>query len=505
MDNLNQLVSVINQMKDVKKTGGVVERKQEVFYTIALMKELYGENVNPGILRETYKEISKRLFAPRSTINVSNDPNSEFQTITITDGKKHTDLLSPTNKENNISSGGIRIGRGDSAIEIEFADGYYHQKKQFEDKVQTFDEDGIEIKRISTQYEDSENTQMERQFIRERDPDDFTLIYTSNNKSKRRLEMRTTEKIYSLESDLYETDEVDLSEINETFEEELSENMNYTYFPELKNSVVKKLQRKKTVSSENNNLEQLVSVINQMKDIEKTGEKVNKSQKHFYTMALMKELYGENLNPGILRETYHELSIYLFNSESVVNLSKDPIYNNNSITITRGNTHINLFKSAIGGNIKIQNESGTTNIEFADKTYTREQPSRYERVNFDEDGIEIKRISTQYEDSENTKMVIQAMGERDPDDFTLIHVIKSTPTNSNYKYSGRIKDEIYTLKSDLYHVDKVDLSEINDNLKEEFSKNRDYNYFPELKNVVTKRMQTNTETQGQTPSGPRKR
>lgn len=253
------------------------------------------------------------------------------------------------------------------------------------------------------------------------------------------------------------------------------------------------------------NLNQLVSVINQMKDVKKTGGVVERKQEVFYTMALMKELYGENLNPGILRETYHELSIYLFNSESVVNLSKDPIYNNNSITITRGNTHINLFKSAIGGNIKIQNESGTTNIEFADKTYTREQPSRYERVNFDEDGIEIKRISTQYEDSENTKMVIQAMGERDPDDFTLIHVIKSTPTNSNYKYSGRIKDEIYTLKSDLYHVDKVDLSEINDNLKEEFSKNRDYNYFPELKNVVTKRMQTNTETQGQTPSGPRKR
>lgn len=159
MEQINQLLEVINQMKEAKKNGAEQNREQERYYTLALLKEVYGDSLNPGVLRKLVNHINKYVFDANYSLRTSSDVQRNvfgiiFECKDPTTGKLHKkNLVSKVDENGKFYSGSFsefvydKDDRMTKVNELAFSEDkcreLYHQNSTtFE-----FDSNGIETKR----------------------------------------------------------------------------------------------------------------------------------------------------------------------------------------------------------------------------------------------------------------------------------------------------------------------------------------------------------------------
>lgn len=249
MEKLEQLVSVINSMKENKENENVITEKER-FYILALLKEIGGEDLNLGALRESYKIVARMVFDPNTSIAAGevNDAGKKVKGIILTsDGKTIGNIVA------HIGSNDNKVYRVDVRYKKEKPNGIttmsfgpnsaFEYKDNYKKMNMEFDENGIEIKREQIIYSDIENTIVDSHIKIERDPSNITLIngIISDKNGKREFSGKIYKELYSLNqvnnNSIIGVDEDDKS-ITEEF---LDEDLTYITFPELKEAVKFKL------------------------------------------------------------------------------------------------------------------------------------------------------------------------------------------------------------------------------------------------------------------------
>lgn len=242
-EKLEQLVNVINQMKEAKKQTGKADKTQEAFYAIALLKEIYGQNMNSGILRETFKDVRTMLFDNDGIIRaVKMDDKFGIQ----------TDLgliAAKVGQNNDICRVDIRA-KIDVYKSYSFSNNCLETKGPLYESTSFFDEDGIEQSRDQKQYFNVKKENYSR-IVAERNAEQFNLVHVKkidmNGKTEHEYDGQIVYRPFSLEQvwgqlGLYSAD----VDVRATLLEEVNNSgITYRFFPELKDVVLARVENSK--------------------------------------------------------------------------------------------------------------------------------------------------------------------------------------------------------------------------------------------------------------------
>ena len=254
MENLNRLVEVINQIKDAKKNGAVVDNKKEVFYTIALLKEMFGQDLNSGILREMMKDVRNYLFDPSITIYDGERSEEHKIGLSLEGDSKKGIIVANTDEYGNLYRGDVKLlkktsheWKSDDSIYYEFSDVICTKDTPGQSTTMTFEENGIEVSRQITKYDNVAKTQADiiSKMSIERDPVTFNVVHvnvTEQKTGERSFDAQMADKLYSLvNAETWHTFGMS-DNISDLTYESIEDEQAYKYFPELKEIVIARLQ-----------------------------------------------------------------------------------------------------------------------------------------------------------------------------------------------------------------------------------------------------------------------
>ncbi len=268
MDNLNQLVEVIELMKDAKKHEENQNNpdiiKQERFYTTALLKTIFGENMNLGVLNAILKDIKAYLFDPNTSISVGKQTGRYGVTITGTlknGDKKHGIIVANIDDAGNIYRGDVSLQEEFKKVDkydfvrgkdtsYSFSGNELVKETPLTTTEMLFDENGIENSRSITEFENISKSH-ERIFSKttiERDSSIINVVHvnmTEKGKPDRKFDAQIIDNIFSLIS-VEEGHTFGIKDdVQDLLYEYLDDNVTYKYFPELKDAVLLKMKSSK--------------------------------------------------------------------------------------------------------------------------------------------------------------------------------------------------------------------------------------------------------------------
>lgn len=242
---IEQLISVINQMKEAKKNGLQVEQSKERYYTIYLLKAIFGENINLGILVEIINLTRRFLFETDGLIKYAENENRVYEVYIHS--KDTVGKLVANVDNGKLYRGDIRIKWAFNFDIIEFTDGKLIKKGRFQDTEMTFNQDGIEVERRFKNYSDSDKKEIVKSVRVVRDDQNFNIIHVNEiGEQERNFDAIIYDHIFSLDS--YEfartlgIKHLNSSDVEELIQEGLEDAAAYKYFPELLESVKKGLE-----------------------------------------------------------------------------------------------------------------------------------------------------------------------------------------------------------------------------------------------------------------------
>ena len=250
-EKIEQLVEVINQRKKCNKNTS----RTDYFYIIALAKELFGYEINSGILREIIKDMYIIFYKSKENIKIA---DNETEYCVGTEESGHCYILSNNDGERkkceivNFANGKNR--------EISFTQNGLHldegtlNHRLIENRI--YDDNGFETMNERF-FHDYSRMEVYKETITRNDDLFYTAIvkgvYQSINNESRDYEFETYlyKEPYSInQHDLFPR--YFLSKMsNKSCEEEILEglemNKNYFLFPELKDIIREKIQNKYSI------------------------------------------------------------------------------------------------------------------------------------------------------------------------------------------------------------------------------------------------------------------
>lgn len=241
------------------------------------------------------------------------------------------------------------------------------------------------------------------------------------------------------------------------------------------------------------NLQQLISVINQMKESEKNGLQIDQSKKTYYTIYLLKALFGENINPGVLAEILNLSRRFLFETDEPIQYGENEngaygVYIHGKDIVGNLVANVDYDGKLYRGDVKIRGKVDINRIEFIDGKLTKETRFQHTEMTFNQDGIEEERIIRRYSGSDKKERVKNARIVRDEQNFNVIHVNETG--NQERVFDAIIYDKIFSLDSyeyartmEIEHLNSPDVEEL---IQEGLERNNAYKYFPELLGKVKK-------------------
>lgn len=255
--------------------------------------------------------------------------------------------------------------------------------------------------------------------------------------------------------------------------------------------------------------------IESIKDSKSKNEKVSLDEENTCTIELLKSFFGEDVNCGILREIYSEVRKLLFESSS---------YSIESNSITGGSEYVlRFYGDKISGNLcfsisptfladfrfceifmtKVVGKSGQRVLDekfnftssdgrlYFSSHYKNSEKieQKTESLSFDEDGIEMLRTITVDTLGIGTEREIKTTRmERDSSDLTLVRVWNSEMESKDAQ-SGKITSKPYSLDSAVTgRLATSDSDTLDILLAEEEFESHVYSLFPDLREVVIKRL-----------------
>ena len=255
-------------------------------------------------------------------------------------------------------------------------------------------------------------------------------------------------------------------------------------------------------------LEQLVQVINQMKEAKRNGAEVNNQQEMFYTIALLKEVFGDELNAGVLREMMKDVRGYLFDTSMSISIGEQRQSGKFGIsfqgTTRKGQIVANIDEDGnlYRGDVSLFEESkhewrpnNNCSYQFSNGICTKNTPGQKTEMSFDVDGLEMSRQIIKYDNVAKTERDIISMTtiERSPAAFNVVHVNTNERGANARSFEAQITGKLYSLaNAEQGHTfamsdDATDLAY--DSVGDELA----YKYFPELEEVITARLQNTTK------------
>jgi len=254
MEQLNQLVEVINQMKEAKRNGAVVDNKKETFYTIALLQEIFGREMNSGVLREMMKDVRGYLFDPAITVSVGEISEEHKLGIALEGESKKGRIVAHADERGQLYRGDVKLlkktnheWRPDESTYYEFTDGICVKNTPGQTTQMTFDENGIEVSRQITKYDNVAKTTADiiSTMNIERDTATFNVVHV-NMKEKmseeRSYDAQMSNQLYSLITAATGRAFAMTDDVSDLVYESIEDEQAYKYFPELKEAVVARLQ-----------------------------------------------------------------------------------------------------------------------------------------------------------------------------------------------------------------------------------------------------------------------
>lgn len=255
MENLNQLVEVINQMKDAKKNGANADLRKETFYTIALLKEIFGQEMNPGVLREMMKDVRNYLFDPEITISTGERSEEHKLGINLEGNSKKGILVAHVDEKGQLYRGDVKLlkktkheWRPDDSTYYEFIDGVCVKNTPGQTTQMTFEENGIEVARQITKYDNVAKTPADiiSTMSIERDTATFNVVHVNIKEKKaeeRSYDGQMPNQLYSLITAATGRAFGMTDDVSDLVYESIEDEQAYRIFPELKEAVTAKLQR----------------------------------------------------------------------------------------------------------------------------------------------------------------------------------------------------------------------------------------------------------------------
>lgn len=245
-EKIEQLVSVINQMKEAKKNGLQVEKSKENYYTIYLLKAIFGENINLGVLAEILNPSRRFLFETAEPLQYGENENGAYG-VYIHGKDIAGNLVANVDSDGKLYRGDVKIRGKVDINRIEFIDGKLTKETKFQDTEMTFNQDGIEEERIIRRYSGSDKKERVKNARIVRDEQNFNVIHVNETGNQERVfDAIIYDKVFSLESYEYARtmgiEHLNSPDVEELTQEGLESATAYKYFPELLESVKKGLE-----------------------------------------------------------------------------------------------------------------------------------------------------------------------------------------------------------------------------------------------------------------------